>query len=109
MLHYPRLKRGLMMENMIYIKINPSTGKGGTMKRYFILAGVDHEGKDGRYAIANNCFDVHADDDGLWLTTPESDGAERINLCDDNAGGKIDGLWRRLNHNQKQDENKEAP
>jgi hypothetical protein len=49
------------------------------MKRYFILAGVEHESKHGKYAIADNCYDVEAKRDGLFLVLPSG---ERFNLFD---------------------------
>jgi len=70
------------------------------MKRYFILAGVEQEGQDGRYAIADECFDIQASADGLWLHCPEINGTRHsINLTQPdkiNLKLMMENLWREI-------------
>ena len=70
------------------------------MKRYFVLAGVDHESNNGRYCHADDVFDVVAQKDGLWLHTPKIDGVkECINLLTPERGlleNALKELWQKL-------------
>ena len=62
------------------------------MKRYFLLAGIEHESKSGKYAIADDCFDVNANGDGLYLKCPDG---EKYNLLDGGSRDLLE-LWKKL-------------
>ena len=67
------------------------------MKRYRDLNNVEIESPTGKYALADECFDVSANAEGLWLHTPKINGKRySINLTNKNSSRMISELWQQI-------------
>ena len=78
------------------------------MTRYRVLNNVEIESKTGRFALVEECFDVQAKSDGLWLTTPKLNGKQcSINLTNPSANRMLLILWQQL-YNQPLDSDSES-